>query len=723
MVEGEIVNALFVIAVLFGRITEWEHFPHYGGGNGIITRGDVVLSATSGGLLFSHYSEEKDNLVADSGWTCPGKLSYDRVSHVVYDDAGNLWVSMNGGGIDVFAPDGGKTSFNQIDGLPLNLGIKQTLPDSVIYAATTQGLCIRKVGFFEIYNTLSSGGGIPSDNITCLSSSDSGLYVGTTAGLVFLPRSADPGQGSSWVLQSIDAVSVIAMERQNDTLWVATASGLFFKAPGEPWTQNSLFPGGNIASLAWGAGGLAVGCTDHCFILNSGEWHTYSDNIYGSILTGIVWRGNRLYGVLASPYADNRLSGAGTALLRENGRWRRNIPDFGPASNDIRDCTILPDGSVWVSTNRAGASVLAHGQWQQLGRYMTDVNQNFAICPSGSGVFVSSIGHGIDWLSWQNDTVTRTIHLTANDGLLNSRVFCAEEGSANVVWFGHRTLEETETSGVCRLLWSPGDSSSIMFRSITGANGLPSKEVNAVFPTGKRYCWVGTDGGLARVDMLVQSVRETYTSQDGLPSSLVTSLAMDRSGTLYIGTASGLAYLSNDIVTKVSEISCGIKALECDGFGSVWISTDEGLKRYFRASGEVEKYTSFNSPLADGTIYSITVDSNRGNLWMATDHGFWLGHLGAGLSGDGSSAVVYPDPFIPGRGDVLGVAGIPDDPAEISIYDLTGNLVYSYSSAGRSDIAWDGLNTNGNPAASGIYYLRMQQSGRDSSLLKFALVR
>lgn len=717
------MSVFLIITALFGRITEWEHFPHYGGGNGIISTGDMILAATSGGLLFSHYSEAENKLVVDSGWSSPGKLSYDRVSHATYDDSGNLWVSMNGGGIDMFTPDGQKTHFNQIDGLPLNLGIIQTLPDSIIYAATTQGLSIREYSFFETFNTLSTGGGLPSDNITCLISSDSGLYVGTTAGLVFLPHSADPGLGSSWVSQSVDSASIIALEWQNDTLWAATNVGLFLKPPGQPWEQEVLFPGGNISSLAWGSGGLAVGCTNQCFILYQGEWHDYHSHLHGNALTGLVWHDGRLCGVLANTYADNRLSGAGLALLRESGSWQRTFPESGPVSNDLRGCTILPDGSVWVSSNRAGGSVFADGQWQSLNQFLTNTSQCFAICPSGNGVFISSIGHGVDWLSWQDETIENSIHFSMNDGLLNDRVFCAEQGDANTVWFGHRTLLETETSGISRLKWTPGDGTTVLFSAITGADGLPSKEVNAVLPTGGRYSWAGTDGGLACVDGDFQTVRESYTASDGLPSSLVTSLAIDRSGILYIGTASGLAYLRNGIITEVDEIDMGIRALKCDDLGSVWISTSDGLKRYFRTTGIIEEYTTFNSPLIEGTIYAMAVNSDDGYLWMATDHGFWRGQLESGLSGNGSEAVVYPDPFIPGRGDILGIAGIPNTPVEIRIFDLTGTLVYEDSFSDRDDIAWNGLNTDGVPVASGVYFLQLDQTDTEAGLLKFALVR
>jgi hypothetical protein len=115
MVGGETTVSVFLIfAALFGRITEWEHFPHYGGGSGIIVRDNLIVAATSGGVLFAHYSESGNELVVDSGWTSPGKLSYDRVSHVTYDDSGNLWVSMNGGGIDMFTPAGEKTIYLRI---------------------------------------------------------------------------------------------------------------------------------------------------------------------------------------------------------------------------------------------------------------------------------------------------------------------------------------------------------------------------------------------------------------------------------------------------------------------------------------------------------------------------------------------------------------------------------------------------------------------------------
>lgn len=723
MVGGKTVTLFLIAAALTGRVTEWDHYPHYGGGNCIITVDDLVIAGTSGGILFSHFSPEGEELIADSGWTSPGMLSYDRVSDLAVDQQGNLWVSMIGGGIDVFSPEGDKTHFNQIDGLPLNLGINQTIPDTVIYAATTQGLCIREFGYFETWDTYETGGGLPSDNINCIISSDSGLYAGTTAGLVFLPRSASPANPDSWIIQAVDQTSIIDLQWQGDTLWAATGEKLFRKPPYSSWEQELLFPGNSIASISSGEGDLAVGCTNRCYILRDGNWYLYENNLNGDALTGLVWFDGHLCGILANTYSNNRASGSGLALLLADSTWRRTFPDFGPSSNDLRACTILSDGSIWSSSNRNGVSVFTGEQWIIVNYQLTSRSQCYALCQSGDGAFVSSLGFGVDWLGWENGEVTETIHLTSDDGMANDRVFHAATGSSNTVWFAHRTLFESEDSGVSRLSWNPGDPTSTTFTVVSGANGLPSKEVNFVLPEGGRYAWAGTDEGLAYIDADRQMVLETYGAQSGLPSVLVSSIARDRSGVIYAGTASGLAMVTDQGVVPVDAVSDAINTAVCDSRGSVWLATSAGLKRYFPSSGTVESYTSFNSPLPEGTIYSFSVDSDNGYLWMATEHGLWRGKLESGLAGDGTGAMLYPNPFIPGRGDVLGISGVPDAPAVISIFDLTGAQIFEYSSQGRDDFAWDGRTADGSPAASGVYMVVVESENYSSPQLKFALVR
>ena len=78
---------------------------------------------------------------------------------------------------------------------------------------------------------------------------------------------------------------------------------------------------------------------------------------------------------------------------------------------------------------------------------------------------------------------------------------------------------------------------------------------------------------------------------------------------------------------------------------------------------------------------------------------------------------------MPGRGDILGVAGIPNMPTDIRIFDLNGSLVYESSASSRDDIIWDGVNMDNDPVASGVYLLQVEQDGSDFEQVKFALVR
>ena len=184
-----------------------------------------------------------------------------------------------------------------------------------------------------------------------------------------------------------------------------------------------------------------------------------------------------------------------------------------------------------------------------------------------------------------------------------------------------------------------------------------------------------------------------------------------------------IAYIENDVINEVASISSGINAMACDGFGSVWLATGDGLKRYYRATGEIEEYTAFNSSLLEGLTNSFVIDNEKGYIWLATDHGFWRGKLESSLSGDGSEVRIYPNPFIPATGDVLGIAGIADIPTDISIFDLQGSLVHSFSVERRSEIAWNGINSDGKLIASGIYFLQVNQADTEFELLKFTIVR
>lgn len=60
-----------------------------------------------------------------------------------------------------------------------------------------------------------------------------------------------------------------------------------------------------------------------------------------------------------------------------------------------------------------------------------------------------------------------------------------------------------------------------------------NKDINSISNYGE-YIWIGTNSGLIRLNRLDSSIK-IYTTKDGLPSNIVTSVCTDNNGLVYIG--------------------------------------------------------------------------------------------------------------------------------------------------------------------------------------------
>ncbi|HOW90575.1 MAG TPA: hypothetical protein PL037_09840, partial [Elusimicrobiales bacterium] len=93
------------------------------------------------------------------------------------------------------------------------------------------------------------------------------------------------------------------------------------------------------------------------------------------------------------------------------------------------------------------------------------------------------------------------------------------------------------------------------------------------------------------------------------------------------------------------------------------------------------------------------------------------------------AVVAYPQPWRPGSGGLHDAAGmtfdnVPDD-AEVQIYNIAGERVVGFTVL-RSDLnrkLWDGRNSAGDNAASGVYFVLVKAPGRDVQTLKVAIER
>lgn len=730
MVGGKNMTLLMIFFIsLTGRISDWDHYTHFGGVSDILIEGSSVTGATSGGVIFG--SIESGSIVWDSTWTCPGNLAHSDARCLARDSFGNLWIGTYGGGIDVGLASGGIQHYGQLEGLPISLVINCILPDTTIWVGTTEGLCGREFGYFEVWTEFTTGGGLPSDIVNCVAGIDSGLFVGTDDGLVMLRSGHYPGQPGSWLNYPIVAnINVQDILVAGDTVWAVSTDNLFFLAPGQDWRLDSSYPGSYPVSLAESNGELAVGGEGNIAIFDGSLWTSGSAGLEGQVIGAISWLpGGQLAIGQHSIYAVDRASGNGVGLGSLNS-WISSLPQ-GTPSNDLYAVDVDSRADVWVTSNRMGAAVYSEHGWVGFVNELSSPNQVFACMADHSGgVFIAPWHFGVTWLDWngtpeRSDDVFLNLNME-NSGLLNDQIAEMAISRTGEIWFAQEAYWQTpsEPSGVCRLSWTPGQMETASWKTFGPSDGLPSGDVRSVAVTSSPLiAWMGSKEGLVNADIQTGQVLMSIGTGDGLPSEDIQSLAVSRDGKLYVGTTGGLVYLNIDskTITDVEQITGNVSMLCFDNLSCLWAASGEGLFRIY-PDGTIEEYNIINSPLQSLDIRNASCDYDNGLLYIVTDHGLWKLTLEQGMSGTMETATVYPNPFIPGDGQVLGVAGLEDELFDIHLFDLTGELVYESLSQHRDTFSWEGYDMDGEPAASGTYIIRISQDD-DHRFIKLAIVR
>ena len=378
-----------------------------------------------------------------------------------------------------------------------------------------------------------------------------------------------------------------------------------------------------------------------------------------------------------------------------------------------------------------GAAVYSEHGWVGFVNELSSPNQVFACMADHSGgVFIAPWHFGVTWLDWngtpeRSDDVFLNLNME-NSGLLNDQIAEMAISRTGEIWFAQEAYWQTpsEPSGVCRLSWTPGQMETASWKTFGPSDGLPSGDVRSVAVTSSPLiAWMGSKEGLVNADIQTGQVLMSIGIGDGLPSEDIQSLAVSRDGKLYVGTTGGLVYLNIDskTITDVEQITGNVSMLCFDNLSCLWAASGEGLFRIY-PDGTIEEYNIINSPLQSLDIRNASCDYDHGLLYIVTDHGLWKLTLEQGMSGTMETATVYPNPFIPGDGQVLGVAGLEDELFDIHLFDLTGELVYESLSQHRDTFSWEGYDMDGEPAASGTYIIRISQDG-DHRFIKLAIVR
>jgi len=167
-----------------------------------------------------------------------------------------------------------------------------------------------------------------------------------------------------------------------------------------------------------------------------------------------------------------------------------------------------------------------------------------------------------------------------------------------------------------------------LFEHLGLEQGLPHPVAMALAQDGDGYIWIGTQRGLARWDgYRMRAFLHRQGDPGSLPGDFIQTLHVDPRGRLWVGTSSaGLAMWdkANERFVRAAPDRNGIvSAIASDAAGGLWIAGASGLD-YMTADGRVTRHYAHEAPaphtLPDNQVRALLLD-RRGDLWIGSATG------------------------------------------------------------------------------------------------------
>ncbi len=400
---------------------------------------------------------------------------------------------------------------------------------------------------------------------------------------------------------------------QRDRVWIQFSSGgldrfdpqieLFTHYEADPNDSHSLSRNTVEVMAEDQAGNLWVGTQDG---LNRFNWPTGNFTQYRN-----------------DPNDPNSLSNNSiTALYQDRagalwiGTWGQGISRLDPQSSQFTHYQIPPQPS--DSLNRNTVSAIYQDQ---------------------AGMLWTGTRYGLNQLDpITNKTVWYRHDPKDPHSLGNDWVLSIAQGPAESLWIG--TMDGLDKF----------DPASGRFTHYPEASRISDKEGNTPFAILSLYqdslgtLWIGTNGaGLAK--LVVNQSQETGQQTEKItlyqldpsdsrndlnPHNLINVIFQDQEGILWLGTYGGLDKLDSAAGTfasyqhnpnDLSSLSKGeVLSIKQDRSGTLWIGTNGGgLNRFDRETKTFTHYTEKDG-LPNSVIYAILAD-DLGNLWLSTNNG------------------------------------------------------------------------------------------------------
>ena len=305
-------------------------------------------------------------------------------------------------------------------------------------------------------------------------------------------------------------------------------------------------------------------------------------------------------------------------------------------SNTVYSFWEEPQGILWIGTHggldrldrqKNSFRHFGYGRGEEDGLYRAPVR---CLLGSGAGgIWLGTDGNGLHLFDPRSGRST-AFHHDAGDprSISHERILSLCRDTAGALWIG------TYGGGLNRLDREGGPFTRFQFAE-DDPNSLSDNIVRAVLEDRSGALWAGTyGGGLDRLDRETGSFRR-FRHDSGDPASLsndyVFCLHEDRDGVLWIGTLNGglnrmdreagtfrrftrADGLASDMITGIAE----------DRAGNLWLTTNEGMTRFSPRTGQVRNYDVSDGLQGKAFISNSCLAGGNGEIFAGGANGFNL---------------------------------------------------------------------------------------------------
>ena len=706
---------------------------------------------------------------------------------------GVVWAGYGDGTLDRIAvEDGSIRTFLDIarNGQYASRGVRRLIVrgDS-LYAATDFGVVVFDAAREEVRNTYARLAGLPSatpvnDVLFAPLPAESGgeapgIWLATEAGIVTAPAASSALQSpTAWTLDPGFPGRALSLARfdggSGPEVYAgggpAAALGLYRRAAGGVWTRE-IQDSFDFTDL--------VVDGDRILVRSQYTIRAFAPGAATTIYTSPAFQA--LSGIVLGPDGARWAGDAGIGLfpLPDHPDDGTNVPvdpqpvlPEGPFSNEINDIDVGRDGTLWAVTAFAGAAqsaainrldattetwtaLLSRDRPDEIGR----AGLASVIVGPDDATYVGTGGDGL--------VVVAPDGAIARYDETNSSLRTADPNSPSFVNVSdvaferdNRWVTNREAPVPLHLFDASGTWTGLPFPA--GTSGGQGRYALAIDRLGQKWLAVGSGGLIvwdtgddpaSPSDDRGRQFRGQGSGQTGLPDPDVRDVVVDGDGTVWIGTARGLATVFNPgsafatdpglatpQLTLTPPDATGqrefflrdvlVNDLDVDPSGRVWVATTTGaflIAPSPDGSGYVIARTldAATTPLPTDVITRIAVRPSDGRVFLATDNGLFSVDGDATRPNVASEALrASPSPFRPGQspGGVV-VSGLVSARSTVRVLTLAGERIHQADVAGGS-FRWDGRDDRtGQLVSSGVYIVTAVDEDGKSVVGKVAVIR